>query len=619
MPDEQLLGHARTSGHDVNERTSFDSLLSSPDAIADDDFDDGSSKPKRPSLPATNISTIARRPSVLDDDEQQSLSTAAADNAAAKTKDEPVTWMSLPKKGQLAVLTIARLSEPLSERSLAAYMFYQLRWFDPSAPDSTIASQGGLLTAAFAAAQFFTAVWWGRAADTPWIGRKKVLLIGLTGTAIASIGVGFSKTFYQAFFCRALAGALNGNIGVMRTMLSEIIKEKRYQSRAFLLLPMCFNIGVVIGPILGGFLADPISAFPDVFGPGSTVGGKNGVGWMTAYPYALPNLFSGVFILISAMSVVFGLDETHEALRHKPDYGRKIGKLIARLVCRQQRDTEGYSQVATDETEMQLTPITPSTPGQHVFPRSVPDPERETHVTPTTLPPKSTPPKSPFRQILTRNVLLTLTAHHLLALHVSAFNALIFLLLPAPHSQNKTHHFPSLHWTGGLGLTQEKVGLAMAILGIIGLPLQILLYPPLNTKLGTLPGYRTFLPFSIIAYIALPFLVLVPERPAWLVWVLLSLVLASQVLSRTFALTGTVILVNNSSPSPATLGTVHGVAQSASSAARMLGPTVGGWLLGLGLKGNFVGGVWWGMAGVACANWGLLWVIWEGDGRGGRA
>lgn len=159
--------------------------------------------------------------------------------------------MSLPKKGQLAVLTIARLSEPLSERSLAAYMFFQLKWFDPSLPDSTITSQGGLLTAAFAAAQFFTAVWWGRAADTPWIGRKKVLLVGLTGTAIASIGVGFSKSFYEAFFFRALAGALNGNIGVMRTMLSEIIKEKKYQSRAFLLLPMCFNIGVVIGPILG--------------------------------------------------------------------------------------------------------------------------------------------------------------------------------------------------------------------------------------------------------------------------------------------------------------------------------------------------------------------------------
>ena len=236
----------------MNGRESLDSLLSSSGNLTDHgEHDETSSKDKRPLLLASNISTIARRPSVLDEDEDQPLATATATNADAKTKAKPVTWMSLPKKGQLAVLTIARLSEPLSERSLAAYMFFQLKWFDPTAPDSTITSQGGLLTAAFAGAQFLTAVWWGRAADTPWIGRKKVLLVGLTGTAIASIGVGFSKTFYQAFFFRALAGALNGNIGVMRTMLSEIIKEKKFQSRAFLLLPMCFNIGVVVGPILG--------------------------------------------------------------------------------------------------------------------------------------------------------------------------------------------------------------------------------------------------------------------------------------------------------------------------------------------------------------------------------
>lgn len=397
-------------------------------------------------------------------------------------------------------------------------------------------------------------------------------------------------------------------------MLSEIIQEKKYQSRAFLLLPMCFNIGIVVGPVIGGYLADPVAAFPNVFGPGSTLGGKDGVGWMTAYPYSLPNLFSGVFIFISAMSVVFGLDETHEALRHKPDYGRRIGKLITGIICRSQRNTDGYSRVAPDETEMQATP------GQHVVPRSVSDPEQQTSPTATTATdPKTTPAKSPFRRILTRNVLLTLTAHHLLAFHLSTFNALVVLLLPAPHSANTTHHFPSLRWTGGLGLTQEKVGLAMAILGIIGLPLQIFLYPPLNTKLGTLPGYRTFLPFSILAYVAIPFLVLVPERPAWLVWVLLSVVLGSQVLARTFALTGTVILVNNSSPGRDALGTVHGVAQSASSAARMLGPTVGGWLLGLGLSANFVGGVWWLMAGVAAVNWALLFLIYEGDGMGGRA
>lgn len=243
---------SRSSAIEEYRRDSSDSFLSSSSSTLHDPTEGfGPSKDQKLLLRDADASELTRRPSIQEEHEEEPLSTVAASDAAIKSKEKPVAWSSLPKKGQLAVLTIARLSEPLSERSLAAYMFFQLKWFNPSAPDSTITTQGGLLTAAFAAAQFFTAVWWGRAADTPWIGRKKVLLVGLTGTAIATFGVGFSKTFYQALFFRLLAGALNGNIGVMRTMLSEIIKEKKYQSRAFLLLPMCFNIGVVVGPILG--------------------------------------------------------------------------------------------------------------------------------------------------------------------------------------------------------------------------------------------------------------------------------------------------------------------------------------------------------------------------------
>lgn len=378
----------------------------------------------------------------------------------------------------------------------------------------------------------------------------------------------------------------------------------------------------IANSITGGFLADPAQSFPHTFGPGSTMGGKDGVRWMITFPYALPNLFSGIFILISALSVVFGLDETHEALKHKRDIGREMGKSITRFFSRRKHDTTGYVVVASDDTELQQTPISATSASSDVvFPRSVPNAQTQAKDTNTIASPakEAVPNKSPFRRILQKNVILTLTAHHLLALHVSSFNALIFLLLPAPRSANTGYHLPSLHFTGGIGLSQEKVGLAMAIIGIIGLPLQLIVYPHVHGWLGTLRGYRTFLPFSLIAYIALPFLVLLPERPPWLVWILLSIVLASQVLSRTFALTGTVILVNNSSPHPSTLGTVHGVAQSVSSLARMLGPTVGGYLLGLGLKSNLVGGVWWGMAFVALCNWLLLFLIYEGDGRGGRA
>jgi hypothetical protein len=160
--------------------------------------------------------------------QEENNSSSTAISTVRREKEPQVTWSSLPRKGQLAILTFARLSEPFTQTSLTAYMFYQLKSFDPTLPDSIIAGQGGMIQAAFPAAQLLTAVLWGRAADTDWIGRKRVLLIGLFGTCFSCLGFGFSKTFVQAMVYRILGGALNGNIGVMRTMISEIIEEKKY-------------------------------------------------------------------------------------------------------------------------------------------------------------------------------------------------------------------------------------------------------------------------------------------------------------------------------------------------------------------------------------------------------
>ena len=50
------------------------------------------------------------------------------------------------------------------------------------------------------------------------VGRKTVLMIGLMGTMISALGFGFSKSFVTAMIFRSLGGALNGNVGVMRTV-----------------------------------------------------------------------------------------------------------------------------------------------------------------------------------------------------------------------------------------------------------------------------------------------------------------------------------------------------------------------------------------------------------------
>lgn len=146
----------------------------------------------------------------------------------SQTKDRPVTWRSLPKKSQLFLLMLARCAEPLTQTSLQSYMYYQLKSFDPDLSESTVASQVGLMQGSFTMAQFITAFLWGKAADSSKIGRKRVLVIGLLGTGVATLGFGFSRTFLTAMIFRSLGGALNGNVGVMRTMISEIVEEKKF-------------------------------------------------------------------------------------------------------------------------------------------------------------------------------------------------------------------------------------------------------------------------------------------------------------------------------------------------------------------------------------------------------
>ncbi|OJK03937.1 hypothetical protein ASPACDRAFT_13041, partial [Aspergillus aculeatus ATCC 16872] len=513
------------------------------------------------------------------------------------SSEKPVTWASLPNKGQLAILTFARLSEPLTQTSLQAYMFYQLKSFDPSLPDSTISAQAGVLQGSFTAAQFLTAVWWGRLADADWMGRKRVLLIGLFGTCISCLGFGFSRSFAAAVVFRTLGGCLNSNVGVMRTMISEIIEEKKYQSRAFLLLPMCFNIGVIIGPVLGGALADPLNSYPEFFGPGTFFGGTDGVHWMRRWPYALPNLLSAIYIFASFWAVFLGLNETHEIARYRDDWGRKLGRIITKFFSR--RRSRYYRRLRTHPDNESIyidgSVTSMSAPPSPIRSRARPRPKRPS-----------------FWQIWTPNVLLTLLVQFLLAFHTSAFNSMTFTFLPTPRAPegNRKGFF---RFSGGLGLPSSRVGMATAIIGIIGLPLQIFIYPRVQGYLGTLTSFRTFLPFSPLAYALMPFLLVLP-RVAWMVWPAFTLVVGLQVVSRTFALPAAVILVNNCVTDASVLGTIHGVAQSISSGARTLGPMIGGWGLGLGLEHNFVGGIWWALALEALIGWFALFMIYEGKG-----
>ncbi|RMJ06965.1 hypothetical protein CDV36_013433 [Fusarium kuroshium] len=499
-----------------------------------------------------------------------------------------VSWTSMPSKGQLAVIMLVRLAEPISERSLTAYLFYQLQWFDKSLDASSIAKQAGHLTAAFAASQCATSLWWGRAADSPVLGRKGVLVIGLLGSAISALGMGFSTTYRSAMLFRMLAGALNGNVAVLRTMVSEVVLDKRYRSRAFLLLPMCFNVGNIVGPLMSGLLANPIDSLPGLFGPGSFFGGRDGVQWMSRFPYALPNVVCALLLITSALGVIFALGETHPLLRdEEPRQQRLFGKGFLRSMLKRRKAKPSYQPIPRDDGPEQIC--------------ETPNADSES----------ASAGPTRFTSILSKNVCLTLFQHFLQALHVATFNSALIILLPSPRGDRSQIHLP-FQFSGGLGLSTKKVAMATSTIGTIGIPLQLFLFPKLSVRLGLLRSYRIFLPLSIVVYCILPYLTLLPDDYV-IVWACMTAVLSLHVVSRVFVTPATMMLVDGSAPSPALLGTIHGFASSISSAARILGPTVGGTVLGWGLANNLVGVPFWGMALIASVNFGILLLVKDSD------
>lgn len=193
----------------------------------------------------------------------------------------------------------------------------------------------------------------------------------------------------------------------------------------------------------------------------------------------------------------------------------------------------------------------------------------------------------------------------------SAFTNLWTLFLSTPRFLDNESTFKRVLpfvFTGGLGMPAATVGVATSILGIIGMILQFSLYPPVNARLGTLKSFRYFSILFPVAYFLAPYLAILPSSIAApaaaagaFVWVGIILVLLLQVMARTFTLPASIILLNNCSPHPSVLGTIHGLGQSVSAGFRTVGPMISGLWFGAGLDVGVVGGAWWGTAIMSAA------------------
>lgn len=158
-------------------------------------------------------------------------------------------------------------------------------FFSPEVSELRRSILYGLLLGIYPFLQFFGAPILGALSDR--YGRRPMLLLSLTGTLVGYLlfAVAIQEQWlWLLFFSRALPGFTGGNISIIYSSISDISTGSSKAGR-FGLVGMAFGLGFILGPAIGGILAD------------STL-----VSWFNA---ATPFWFTSILTLIN-IGLVYG-------------------------------------------------------------------------------------------------------------------------------------------------------------------------------------------------------------------------------------------------------------------------------------------------------------------------
>ncbi|XWS42999.1 hypothetical protein CRYUN_Cryun16bG0062800 [Craigia yunnanensis] len=147
---------------------------------------------------------------------------------------------------------IVVLAAALPISSLFPFLYFMIRDFHIAKRDEDIGYYAGYVGSSFMFGRALTSILWGMIADR--YGRKPVILFGLLSVVIFNTLFGLSTNFWVAVSTRFLLGSLCGILGPMRAYASEVC-HKEYQALGMSIISTSWGIGLVIGPALGGFLA----------------------------------------------------------------------------------------------------------------------------------------------------------------------------------------------------------------------------------------------------------------------------------------------------------------------------------------------------------------------------
>ncbi|KAA1467087.1 MFS general substrate transporter [Dentipellis sp. KUC8613] len=434
--------------------------------------------------------------------------------------------------GQMTILLLLQLAEPITSQCILPFINQLIGELDITGGDETkVGYYAGLIESLFFVAEAITVLQWSRLSDH--VGRKPILLIGTFGMIISMVSFGLSRTFWTLVISRCICGALNGNIGVMKSMVADITDETNL-SQALSLMPVTWAVGSTIGPLMGGQLSRPATRFPEIFGSP----------FWRQYPYFLPCGVAAAFTTLSLVLAAFFLKESlpkDTSSTHPPSSDALRSQAVMDLA-------EGATLEHTD----------PSYPVSSSDSREKP---------------------LPLRALLTAPVVLSVSNYATLAL----LDIALFALMPLFMSTHIEH--------GGLGLPPSTIGLCLGIFGLSNGVFQALFFTRIvdywGPKLVFMAAMSSFIPifalFPVTNTLARAFGLSTP------VWIGVAAQFTVMILMD-MAYGCVFVFILSSAPNKRSLGATNGLAQTVISVQRAIGPVMSTSLFALSVEKNIMGG-----------------------------
>ncbi|PON86782.1 Tetracycline resistance protein/multidrug resistance protein [Trema orientale] len=140
----------------------------------------------------------------------------------------------------------------LPVQSLYAYLYFMIRDLKIAKEEAEIGYYAGFVGGVYMVGRALFSIPWGIMADR--YGRKPVLIIGTGTMLVLNILFGLSTNFWMAISTRFLLGCFNSILGTVKAYATELFTEE-YQSAGLSTVSQAWGIGMIVGPSVGGFLA----------------------------------------------------------------------------------------------------------------------------------------------------------------------------------------------------------------------------------------------------------------------------------------------------------------------------------------------------------------------------